>query len=154
MTQMFVMLICLAAIITEYFSVLWGWVILAVPSAFLLLTLMGVKQKKWQYIPELSETANQMLKKFGYYYDMPLAGSDFSASASTLMFTGAAIAIIGVFRGFGWGIGIGVINWLLMSYVSRSFNPTNFLADPLEQRGHEEIIAWITKRQKSKMGNT
>ncbi|MFA4829536.1 MAG: hypothetical protein WC855_12535 [Thermodesulfovibrionales bacterium] len=154
MTQIVVSLICLAAVITEFFSVLWGWVILAVPSAFLLLTLLGVKQKKWQYIPELSEMANQMLQKFGHYYAMPFAGRDFSASATTLMFAGAAIAIIGVFKGFWWGIGIGVINWFLMGFISRAFNPTNFLVDPLEQMGHEEIIAWITERQKSKMGNT
>ena len=154
MTQMLVILICLAAVITEFFSVLWGWVILAVPTAFLLFTLFGVKQKKWQYIPELSETANQMLQKFGHYYAMPFAGRDFSASASTVMFAGAAVAIIGAFKGFWWGIGIGVINYILMGFVSRAFNPTNFLADPLEQMGHEEIIAWITKRQKSKMGVT
>ena len=154
MTQMIVILICVAAVITEFFSVLWGWVILAVPSAFLLLTLFGVKQKKWQYFPELSETANQMLQKFGHYYAMPFAGRDFSASASTLMFAGAAIAIIGAFKGFWWGIGIGVINWVLMGFVSRAFNPSNFLGDPLEQMSHEEIISWITEKQKSKVGNT
>jgi len=70
MTQLIVILICLAAVITEFFSVLWGWVILAIPSTILLLTLFGVKQKKWQYIPELSETANQMLQKFGHFYAM------------------------------------------------------------------------------------
>jgi len=154
MIQMLVILICLAAVIVEFFSVLWGWLILAVPSAYVLLTLFGVKQKKWQYILELSVSANQMLQKFGHYYAMPFAGRDFSASASTLMFAGAAIAIIGVFKGFWWGIGIGVINWFLMGFISRAFNPTNFLVDPLEQMGHEEIIAWITEKQKSKMGDT
>jgi hypothetical protein len=153
MTQSLVILICLAAVITEIFSVLWGWVILAIPSSLLLLTLFGVKQKKWQYIPELSETANQMLQKFGHFYAMPFAGRDFSASASTLMFAGAAIGIISAFKGFWWGIAIGILNWLLMSFVSRAFNPTNFLVDPLEQMGHEEIIEWIKERQKSKMSD-
>ena len=154
MTQILVILICLAAVIIELFSVLWGWLILGLPSAFLLITLFGLKQKKWQHIPELSDTANQMLQKFGHYYAMPFAGRDFSACASTLMFGGAIIAIIGAFKGFWWGIGIGVINWLLMGVVSKAFNPTNFLVDPLEQMGHGEIIEYITERQKSKMGNT
>ena len=154
MTQVFVIPICLAAVITEFFSVLWGWLILGVPSAFLLLILFVVKRKKWQSIPELSETANQMLQKFGHYYAMPFAGRDFSASASTVLFAGAVVAIISAFKGYLWGIGIGVINWFLMGLVSRAFNPTNFLADPLEKMGHEEIIAWITERQKSKISDT
>jgi hypothetical protein len=154
MTQVLVIPICLAAVITEFFSILWGWLILGVPSAFLLLTLFVVKRKKWQSIPELSETANQMLQKFGHYYAMPFAGRDFSASASTVMFAGAVVAIISAFKGYLWGIGIGVINWCLMGLVSRAFNPTNFLADPLEQMGHEELIAWITERQKSKISDT
>ncbi len=153
MTQLLVILICLAAVITEFFSVLWGWVILAIPSTLLLVTLFGVKQKKWQYIPELSETANQMLQKFGHFYAMPFAGRDFSASASTLMFSGAAIGIISAFKGFWWGIGIGALNWFLMGFVSRAFNPTNFLVDPLEQMGHEEIIEWITERQRCKISD-
>ena len=154
MIQMIIILICFASVITEFFSVLWGWLILAVPSVFLLIGLFAVKQKKWQQIPELSETANQMLQKFGHYYAMPFAGRDFSASASTVMFAGAVVAIIGAFKGFWWGIGIGVINWFLMGFVSRSFNPTNFLVGHLEQMGHEEIISYITERQKSKIGDT
>jgi len=138
----------------EFFSVLWGWLILGLPSAFLLITLFGVKQKKWKHILELSDTANQMLQKYGYYYAMPFAGREFSACAGTVMLGGAAIAIIGAFRGFLWGIGIGVINWFLMDIVSKAFNPTNFLDGHLAQMGHEEIIEYITERQKSKRDNT
>lgn len=154
MIQILVVLVCVIALIVEFFSVLWGWIILALPAAFIIITLFGVKQKRWQYIPELSETANQMLQKFGHYYANPFAGRDFSASASTIMFAGVAIAIIGVFKGSWWGIGIGIINWFLMGFVSRAFNQTNFLVDPLEQTAHEEIIEWITEKQKSKIRNT
>jgi hypothetical protein len=154
MIQILVVLICLAAVITAFFSVLWGWLILGVPSVFLLVTLFAVKRKKWQHIPELSDTANQMLQKFGHYYAMPFAGRGFSASASTLMFAGVALAIIGAFKGFWLGIGIGLVNWLLMGFVSRAFDPSNFLVDPLEQMDHEEIISYIIERQKSKMGDT
>jgi len=59
------------------------------------------------------------------------------ASASTLMFAGAAIGIISAFKGFWWVIAIGILNWFLMGFVSRAFNPTNFLVDPLELMGHE-----------------
>jgi len=144
MLQMLVILISVAAVITEFFSVLWGWLILAVPSALLLIMLFAAKLKQWEYIPELSETANEMLQKFGHYYAMPYAGSDLSASATTLLFAGSVVAIISVFKGFWWGIGIGVINWFLMGILTRVFNPTNFLVDPLEHKAHEEIISWRT----------
>lgn len=144
MLQMLVILISVAAVITEFFSVMWGWLILAVPSAFLLIMLFAAKQKQWEYIPELSETANEMLQKFGHYYAMPYAGSDFSTSATTLLFAGSVVAIISAFKGFWWGIGIGVINWFLMGILTRVFNPTNFLVDPLEHKAHEEIISWRT----------
>lgn len=154
MNQMLIILVCLAGIITEFYSIMWGWLVLGAPSAYLLITLFGVKAKKWQRIPELSEPANQMLQKFGHYYAMPFAGSDFSASASTLMVASAVVAIIGAFRGFWWGIGIGIVNWFLMGYVSRAFNPTHFLLDQSEQIAHEEIIAYITERQKSEKSDT
>jgi len=150
MTQVLVIVICLTAIITEFFSVLWGWVILAFPAVFLLITLLGAKQKKWQYIPELSDEANRMLQKFGHYYAMPFAGMDFSASASTLLVTGVVIAIIGLFKGFWWGIGIAIANWFVMVFISRAFNPTNFLVDRSEHMAHEEIISYIVEKQKSK----
>lgn len=148
MVQIIVILFCLAAVITELFSVLWGWVVLALPAMFLLVTLLSVKQKKWAHIPELSYNANRMLQKFGHYYAMPFAGRDFSASASTLMFAGVAVAIIGIFKGFWWGIGIAVINWYLMAHVARAFNPTNFLGNDRERMAHDEIISYIMKRQK------
>lgn len=127
---------------------------MALPIAFLLITLLSLKQKKWPYIPELSEAANQMFQKFGHYYTKPFAGRDFSASATTIMFGGVVLSIIDIFKGFWWGIGIGIINWFVMGLVSRAFNPTNSLVDPIEQMGHKEIIEWIMKKQKSKIDNT
>ncbi len=151
MVQMIVILICLAAVIMGFFSVLWSWLILGVPSAFLLVTLFALKQKKWKYVPELSERANQMLQEFGHYYVWPFAGRDFSASASTLALATIAVAIIGAFKGFWWGIGIGIINFCLMYYVSVVFNPTNFLSDKsvfdsFDQKAHKEVIAHITRK--------
>lgn len=62
MIQLLVILVCLVAVIVEYFFILWGWIVLALPIAFLLITLLSLKQKKWPYIPELSEAANQMFQ--------------------------------------------------------------------------------------------
>ncbi len=153
MVRILVLCISIAAIVTTFFSIFWGWVILAVPSIFLLITLFSLKQKRWKYIPELSEEANRMLQKFGHYYSMPSAGNEFSSSASALMFCGAAIGIICAFKGFWYGFGIGVAYWFLMVVISRSFNPTNFLTNNFELTAHEEITSWIIDKVNSKVGN-
>lgn len=147
MIQPLVMLVSLAAIVAGVFSAGWGWGILAVPIVLLLLGLFGIRQNRWKHIPELSDDANQMLQKFGLNYTMPSAGRDFSASASALMFAGIALGIISVIKGFWWGLGIGGVNWFLMLYISRAFNPTNFLKTPFEIMAHEEVIAWLANRQ-------
>jgi hypothetical protein len=147
--QFIAIVLSLVAIVTAFFSVLWAWVVLAVPIALLLITFMGLKQKRWKHIPELSEPANAMLQKFGHYYTMPFAGRDFSASSSTLMFAGAVIAVIGAFKGFWWGFAIAVANWIVMGFLSRAFNPTNFIVDPLERLAHEEVISFIVAKQKT-----
>src|SRR3972149_6518371 len=165
MIQILVILFCLAVVITEFFSAVWGWIILCIPIVFLVVTLLWLKQKKWHYIPELSESANQMLQKFGHYYAMPFAGRDFSASASTLAIAGGVIVIVGLFKGFWWGIGIGILNWFVMGMVSRAFNLSYFQVDYSEQKAHEEIISYIMgkiekqksdimKEQRSKQSNT
>lgn len=149
MAQFIAIILSLVAIVTAFFSVLWAWVVLAVPIALLLMTFMGLKQKRWKHIPELSEPANAMLQKFGHYYTMPFAGRDFSASCSTLMFASIVIAVIGAFKGFLWGLAIAVANWVVMGFLSRAFNPTNFIADPLERLAHDEVISFIVAKQKT-----
>jgi hypothetical protein len=146
----------LVSIVVSFFSPLWGWIILALPSLFLIITLFGLKQKKWSYVPELSPKANQMIRKFGHFYNMPFAGTDFSASATTLMFVGIILAIIGLFHKFWWGIAISAVNWVVMAFVSRAFNPSFFLVDDEERFAHEEIIFFIRqklKERRSKINN-
>ena len=146
MIQVCILLVSGLAIITGIFSVLWGWIILCFPIIFVLIILLTVKVKRWKDIPELSERANQLFQRYGHYYTMSFAGRDFSSSASTLMFAGAAIAVIGAFKGFYWGIGLGAMNWLVMGFVAKAFNPTIFLTDPLDKMAHEDIIAYIKQK--------
>lgn len=154
MGQLIAIALSLVAIVTAFFSVLWSWVVIAVPIAILLVTLISLKQKRWKHISELSEPANAMLQKYGHYYTMPFAGRDFSAAASTLMFAGVVVAVIGAFKGFWWGFAIAVVNWLVMGLVSKAFNPSNFIADPMERLAHEEIISFIMAKQQTAKTDT
>ena len=65
------------------------------------------------------------------------------------MFAGVFIAVIGAFKGFWWGFAIAVANWIVMGFLSRAFNPANFIADPLERLAHEEVISFIVAKQKT-----
>jgi len=146
MIQLCIIIISLVAVIVEIFSILWGWVILCLPIAFVLVVLLSVKIKRWKNIPELSERANSLFQKYGHYYIMPFAGRDFSSSASTIMFAGVLISIVGAIRGFWWGILIAFLNWLVMGNISKMFNPTVFLTDPQERAAHEEVITYLQRK--------
>jgi hypothetical protein len=154
MIQIITILIGIGAIITAFFSKIGGWIVLALPVTIIILTYLGLKQKKWKHVPELSQTANEMLQKFGHYYAMPFAGRDFSASCSTLGFIGIGVAIIGLFKGFWWGIAIAIVNWIVMGFMARSFNPSNFFIDLTENVAHDQIIEYVLRKQKERVSDT
>lgn len=146
MVQILTILFSLVVIAVAFISPLWGWILIAIPILLLLLTLWALKKGKPKYVPELSPEANRMLVKFWYYYNMPMASRDYSATASTLMFVGVLLAVVGGFRHFWWGIALGVTNWLVMGFVASAFNPSNFLLDENERRVHAEIMGWIYRK--------
>jgi hypothetical protein len=153
MFQKIVSAVCLVAVISEFYSILLGWLIISLPVMFLLVTLFSLRKgAKGMYFPELSNDANRMLQKFCHYYAMPFAGRDLSGSASTVMFAGVAVAVIGIFQGFWWGLGIAALNWIVMGITARAFNPASFLVDDSERIAHDEIISYITEKRKEKEG--
>ncbi|MEK7408676.1 MAG: hypothetical protein AAB225_26720 [Acidobacteriota bacterium] len=146
MFQMLAIVISVGSIGWAFFSPLWAWTPLVTAAALLLLTLLGVKQKKWRYIEELSPAGNEMLPKFGHYYAMPFAGRDFSAAASTIQFAAVAVGIIGAVKGFYWGLGIAVAFWFVLGPVAMAFNPTNFIRGSHLESAHEEVISWVMQQ--------
>jgi hypothetical protein len=149
MVQIIAIMISFAAIVAAFFSPTIAWAVLVFPVTMLLLTLLAMKQKRWKHIPELSDSANALLQKYGHFYSMPFAGRDYSSAASTLLFAGVIIGVIGTFKLFWWGITIAAGNYLVMGVVSKAFNPTSFLTDPEEQLAHEEIISFISKTNRT-----
>ena len=143
MIQIFTIVFCLVSVILSFISPIWSWLPIGLCFVFMLITLMVLKQRKWQHVDELSPAANQMLQKFGYYYSMPFAATEFSSSASTIQVAAVAIGILGAFQGFWWGLGLSAITWFVMGPVSAAFNPSNFLQDSSMQMAHQEVIGWI-----------
>lgn len=149
MVQLLAALACFAAPVAALFSVLWAWIIMAAQSVLLTLILCSAKrQVTWDCIPELSPIANEMLRKYPHYYAMPTAGRDFSSWASTLMFAGAAVALIGLFHHFWWGLAFGIVNWFAMGCVAAGLNPTNYVADSAEGTAHNEIMAYLKQQRR------
>ena len=78
---------------------------------------------------------------------MPFASKDFSASAATSQFAGVALAIVGLFKSFWWGIVLAVGNWFLMGFISVSLSPVSLLAKSSSlQIAHDEILEYITSQ--------
>ncbi len=151
MVQILTILFSLVVIAVAFFSPLWGWILIAIPILLLLMTLWALKKGKPKYVPELSPEANTMLQRFWHFYNMPFASRDYSATASTLMFVGAALTIVGLFRQFWWGIALGLVNWFGMAHVARGFNPSNLLTEN-GRKVHAEIMAWINRKLDLKTG--
>ena len=143
MFQIVTIVLCLAAAVVAFWSPVVSWCIVAVPLAWFYLTLYAVKPKSIGYVPELSMSANVMLNKFGHYYGRPFGARDISASASTITLAAILLVVIGCFKGFWWGIAVGLVVYVFASFVARQFNPANFLVDTSEQLDHQEIVAWL-----------
>ncbi len=141
-----VILFCLASIVVCFFSRMWSWIILAVPFAYLLSQAFLAKfTYRWKDIPELSEEANRLFKKYGHYYTMPFAGRDFSRASSAVGITGMIISIIGIFFHFWGGIVLGLLSLGVGNYLGRFYNPSMFLEllNESEKQAHEEIMSFL-----------
>lgn len=147
MSQFITIIFSIAAIVIAFFAPTWSWVVLAVPAVWFFFMLYAVRPRELNYIPELSPKANEMLRKFGHYYTRPFGARDISASASTILFASVIVVIIGFFKSFWWGIIVGIIFYIAMSFLSRQFNPANFLVDDIERAAHEELIAYIREKR-------
>lgn len=154
MTQIIAILISILSFVWSFFNPVWAWVPLVISGLTLLVVLLGVKQKKWRHIDELSEAANQMLQKFGHYYSMPFAGRDFSAACSTIQFGAVGVGIVGAFFGFWWGLGLAVLFWFALGPAAMAFNPVNFIqGEPTLRFAHDEVIEWIMSQSNSEGQN-
>jgi len=147
MTQLIAIVVAIGSFIYSFFQPIWAWIPLSAAGLLLLIILFSIKLKKWQYVDELSSSANEMLQKFGNFYSMPFASRDFSAACSTIQFAAVAVGIVDAFNGFWWGLGLAVIFWFVLGPTAMAYNPTNFIQnEPMLRMAHEEVIEWVMSR--------
>ena len=143
-------LIALAAAIAAFWSVWLSVALLILTQAALLITLLALKAKKFEHVSELSQEANQMLRKFGHFYNKPFAGTSYSGTASLVMLSCISAGLVFGFRQ-AWGpTAVAAIGFIAMGFTARAFNPTNFLVDDSERLAHQEIIQYMQFRSAHK----
>jgi len=145
--QLLSIVAALIAVVISFFSPTWAWVPIAVPDVLLYAFFLSAKARRLGPVPDLSHAANEMIRKFGHFYAMPMASRDFSGASSTLALAGVLVGVIGAFKGFWWGLGIAMVNYLAVGWLGRQFNPGNFLADERERQAHQEVINYLLNRQ-------
>jgi len=126
----------------------WGWLVIGLVDAVILLTFWSAKRRyRFKYVAELSPEANAMLQRYSHYFAMPFASRDFSASAATSQFAGVALGIISAISGFWWGLGLAAVNWFLMGAVAVGLSPAApIAADPAARIAHDEVAAWVQRQ--------
>ncbi len=153
MIQIVTILIAVVSVILSLvIHPVWGWMPIFLVDLVICIQLWAVKQKyRFNYIPDLSPEANELLQSYGHYFAMPFASKDLSASAATSQFAGIVIAIIGLFKSFWWAIALAAGNWFLMGFVAVSLSPVSLLAkSPALQIVHDQIVEYITSQRNQK----
>jgi hypothetical protein len=111
--------------------------------------LWGAKQKyRFNYAPELSSEANELLQRYGHYFAMPFASKDFSASAATSQFAGVLLVLIGLFKSFWCSVILGAVNWFQMGYIAVSLSPVALVSSqPSWRIAYDEVVEFINSKR-------
>ena len=126
---------------------IWGWIPIAIVDFIIGISLLVAKQNyRFKHIPDLSPEANDLLQHYGHYYAMPANCKDLSGSTTISAFTGIIIAVIGIFKGFWWGIALAIGNWFLMGFIGTRLTPFHWINSPSLKTAHDEICKYIVNR--------
>jgi len=136
------LLIIIAAIVLAFFNVTAAWVLLAIPFVFYLTILYVLKRKSYPDIDELSDGANEMIQKHGFYYAMPDGSSDLAGSCGALGLAGIVVAVISCFHGAWWSIAVAVALFAITLYAAQALNPDVYIA-PAKRAYHDEVLEWM-----------
>lgn len=135
----------LGAIVTAVFWPAWAWIALAVPLCWIFVMWLTLRAPKLEHVSELSDAANEFLRKFAHFYMRPLTGAAYSSASTVVAFGSIVVAVIGAFHGFWWGLAIGLVGCGVAVFLARQFNPTQFFIDDRERAAHAEIVALMRR---------
>ena len=140
-------LLGLIAVALAFAAMAWSWIPFAIGFSGLLVAYLAAHRREFGPVPELSEAANEMVRKFGHYYVFPKGSDDVSGAASGLQLAGLVVGIVAIFDSNWFMTGFCALVWLAGVFFGRQFNPTRFLVDDQERRAHQEVLAFVRARR-------
>ncbi|MBA3975170.1 MAG: hypothetical protein C0504_13260 [Candidatus Solibacter sp.] len=89
-----------------------------------------------------------MLQKYSHYFALPLASRDLSAAAATSQIAGLALAAVGGFIEFWWGILFAIINWIIMGISAVKISPISLISSSIEAEiANEEVLSFLEAKR-------
>jgi len=136
------------ALIFSFIDPMISWIIIFITIIFQLITLWVLKKRfHIQEVPELSEEANIFVNKYAYFYLYPFACNEHSIGSSIVRITSVLIALIGIISKFWIGIIFGIVIYIIMPILEKSFKPTIHLKNEFETEIQKEISSYISRKQ-------
>lgn len=129
-------------------GLLWGWVVLTAVCALLLLILAVAKLRRWEPPSGLSPEAQQLFRKYGYFYTARLTYEQYATGSTLTTLPALVLAIVGTAEGFWWVVAYMLVLWLVMYRAAKEFNPSSRLAKGPHSRAHQEIDKRLQKQKK------
>ena len=137
----------LLAILLALFSPIAAWVLLLSAGTYLVVVYRLLKRlKPKRDSPELSPEANELLAKFPQFYSNPSQNRPIGGAAGALALAGLAVALVGCWRDFRWGLLFGLANLGVMTKLARAFEPKLFLHNQNERQAHNEIVTYFASK--------
>jgi hypothetical protein len=131
-----------SAITCAFFNPVLAWIVIAPLELFLLWMSISLTGREWTWdqYEHLSAEAKAMYQKYGHFYSMPHAASDFSSAARLLWKINIALTAVCAFKGFWWGLVIGLPTAFVMAFLAGLFDPSASRKSSSQREAHQEII--------------
>lgn len=130
------------SVLLAFWTPLGAWLPLLLRETYFVYLLARLRKLKVKHIPQISEKANELLRRHPQYYWQPAAGTMYRQAASLSGVLGLVIGVIGAVKGTWVSVAIAIANLAAMMALAPRFDPTNYLT-PEYAAAHDELIAYV-----------
>jgi hypothetical protein len=133
----------LAVATVGWFSLKWGWIMLALPMVFLAWMVLTHLTQRPRAVDALSAEANVLLCRHFVHYRFPYISVVYAHTAILTWMMCVLLAAIGAFRGHWWGLLWAPIAVMVFARVANYFNPNYGFTRQSERDAHDEILSYL-----------
>lgn len=99
----------------------------------------------------LTDEAADLVRQYWAFYTSPTLGIQLGGAMAAVAAAVAALAIVGAFKQFWWGLLVGAFVWFVSGHFSARVNPTSRLKDSTLKDTHEELKKLIAEHLLDRM---